>query len=145
MPLPVGRGRRAASPGSAAAEPSLPAAAAAGVVSWPSAAGPALSELPPAQPLDPEPDNEVDPELADDSPELPPLAAEADDPRALGDGSRVPRAGRYGLAVLEAARRPDFDLVTVFDGCLSQVDGESHWESFRFGAASLQGGPQRRR
>ena len=131
----VGRGRRAASPASAAAEPSLPAAAAAGAVSWPSAAGPALSELPPDPPLDPEPDDEVDPEVDDDSPPLPPLAAEADDPRA----------GRYGLAVLEAARRPDFDLVTVFDGCLSQVDGESHWESFRFGAASLQRGPQRRR
>ena len=141
----VGRGRRAASPASAAAEPSLPAAAAAGAVSWPSAAGPALSELPPDPPLDPEPDDEVDPEVDDDSPPLPPLAAEADDPRALAEGARVPRAGRYGLAVLEAARRPDFDLVTVFDGCLSQVDGESHWESFRFGAASLQRGPQRRR
>ena len=63
--------------------------------------------------------------------------------RALWKGAR--EGGRHGLAVLEAARRPDFDLVTVFDGCLSQVDGESHWESFRFGAASLQRGPQRRR
>ena len=141
----VGRGRRAASPASAAAEPSLPAAAAAGAVSWPPAAGPALSKLPPDPPFDPEPDDEVDPEVDDDSPPLPPLAAEADDPRALAEGARVPRAGRHGLAVLEAARRPDFDLVTVFDGCLSQVDGESHWESFRFGAASLQRGPQRRR
>ena len=49
-----------------------------------------------------------------------------------------PRAGPYGLAVVEAARRRDFDLVTVFDGCLSQLDDvEPHWESFRFGAASL--------
>ena len=148
--LPAGRaagarGRRAASPASAPAEPSLPAAAAGAAVSWPSAAGPALSELPPDPPLEPEPDDEVEPEVDTESPPLPPLAAEADDPRALGEGARVPRAGRYGLAVLEAARRPDFDLVTVFDGCLSQVDAESHWESFRFGAASLQRGPQRRR
>ena len=143
---PVGRGRRAVSSGLPAAEPSLPAAAAAaGAVSWPSAAGPALSDLPPDPLPEPEPDDEVDPELDDDSPQLPPLAAEPDDPRALADGPRVPRAGPHGLAVLEAARRPDFDLVTVFDGCLSQVDGESHWESFRFGAASLQRGPERRR
>ena len=137
-----GRGRRPASPVSAAAEPSLPAAAAAGAVSWPSAAGPALSELPPDAPLEPEPDDASTVDLLRWIPSSMTTRLRC---RPWRPRRTDPRAGRYGLAVLEAARRPDFDLVTVFDRCLSQVDGESHWESFRFGAASLQRGPQRRR
>lgn len=65
------------------------------------------------------------------------------DPGGASSGEALPRAGRHGLAIAAAARRPDFDLVTVFDACLSELDGEPHWEAFRFGAASLQRGQQR--
>ena len=95
-----------------------------------------------------DPASDVDPELADGEPvaPLPPLPAEPDDADSDSDAAlaRRPQVGRCGLAVVEAARRRDFDLITVFDGCLSELDGEPHWESFRFGAASLHRGPLRR-
>lgn len=98
-----------------------------------------LSGLALDAPVDPEAADRIEPDGDPEPPDLPPLGGEAAEASA-------PRAGRHGLAVAAAARRPEFDLVTVFDGCLSEVDAaEPHWEAFRFGAASLQGAGGRRR
>lgn len=99
---------------------------------------------------EPEPgdlDDGESPEASDPEAEMP-LAPVDRGPAAAAvpvSSSRPPQAGRCGLAVAQAARRADFDLVTVFDGCLSELDAEPHWESFRFGAASLHRGSARSR
>ncbi len=148
-----GPDRAAAVPGAHAASgrarrglPSRPAAAAAAALPGSAEADEQAEPLVGEDLPEPEPDDELaagpDPLPVEPLEAGPAESAESDQAAAA---SRPPDAGRYGLAVLEAARRPDFDLISVFDGCLSEVDGEPHWESFRFGAASLQRGLVRRR
>lgn len=57
----------------------------------------------------------------------------------------TPKTGVHGVALLAAARRAHFDLVSVFDGCLSDGDPGLCWETFRFGGASLSRSPGRPR
>ena len=140
-------GRRGAAAAGAGSQTRLPEGDSAGMpASVPSAAATAAGSLGSFDDtgFEPDPEDELPPEPDDPPPHRSPADGDqllsSADPGAVTSGEALPRAGRHGLAIAAAARRPDFDLVTVFDACLSELDAEPHWEAFRFGAASLQRG-----